>query len=132
MRWSSGRFAVVWRFGYRLLARGLMERNLIKFDAGLSLILPNPSLGMNMTMLCLGASFFAVPAQRGALAIWFLLMGVAQLGIFVVGVFYTQNRLSRFLAIFVAPVFLIWKMGIDALSFLGIGRRKWVRTERKL
>jgi cellulose synthase/poly-beta-1,6-N-acetylglucosamine synthase-like glycosyltransferase len=132
MRWSSGRFAVVWRFGFGLLGRGLLERNLVKFDAGLSLILPNPSLGMNITILCLGASLLALPAQRGALTVWFLLLGLGQLALFFVGVFYTKNRFSRLLAIFLAPAFLAWKLGIDALSIMGVGRKKWARTERKL
>jgi cellulose synthase/poly-beta-1,6-N-acetylglucosamine synthase-like glycosyltransferase len=131
MRWSSGRFAVAWRYGFPLLVRGVAERNLVKFDAGLSLILPNPSLGMNVTLLCLGGTLLAMPAHRLALASWFLLLALAQFGIFVVGVFYTQNKLSKLLAIFIAPAFLAWKMGIDALSLLGVGRKNWTRTERK-
>ncbi len=132
MRWSSGRFAVAWGYGFNLLRRGVIERNVIKFDAGLSLILPNPSLGMNVTLVCLGGAFLTTADQGTAFAFWFLFLALAQLGVFVVGVFYTKNKLSKFLAIFVAPAFLAWKMGIDALSILGVGRKKWVRTERKL
>lgn len=132
MRWSSGRFAVASRYGFPLLLQGVVERNLVKLDAGLSLILPNPSLGMNLTLLCLGTAFLAAPGHRVFLASWFLLLALAQLGIFVVGVFYTGNRLSKLLSIFIAPAFLGWKMGIDALSILGVGRKKWIRTERKL
>jgi cellulose synthase/poly-beta-1,6-N-acetylglucosamine synthase-like glycosyltransferase len=131
MRWSSGRFAVARKYGLGLLSMGLIERNLIKFDAGLSLILPNPSLGMNVTLLCLCGAFLAIPGHRTAFASWFLVLALAQLGVFMVGVVYTQNRLSKFLAIFIAPVFLVWKLGIDALSILGVGRRRWVRTQRK-
>jgi hypothetical protein len=132
MRWSSGRFAVVWEYGFRLLARGVIERNVIKFDAGLCLILPNPSLGMNVTLICLGSALLTTAGHGPAFALWFLFLALTQLGVFVVGVFHTKNKLSKFLAIFVAPAFLAWKMGIDALSILGIGRKKWVRTERKL
>jgi cellulose synthase/poly-beta-1,6-N-acetylglucosamine synthase-like glycosyltransferase len=132
MRWSSGRFAVAWRYGFGLLSRGVIDRNLVKFDAGLSLIFPNPSLGMNVTLAGLGGAFLATPGYRMALVSWFFILALVQLGFFLVGVFYTQNKLSKFLAIFVAPVFLAWKMGIDALSLLGMGRKKWVRTERKV
>jgi cellulose synthase/poly-beta-1,6-N-acetylglucosamine synthase-like glycosyltransferase len=131
MRWSSGRFAVAWKYGFGLLARGLAERSPVKFDAGLSLIFPNPSLAMNFTLACLAGAFLAVPGHRAVLAVWFLFLALTQLAVFIVGVFYTQNRLSKFLAIFVAPAFLAWKLGIDALSILGMGRKKWVRTERK-
>jgi len=132
MRWSSGRFAVGWRYGFRLLSRGMAERNGIKFDAGLSLILPNPSLGMNGTLVCLGLALFVGGGRLDALAAWFLLLALLQFGVFVVGVFHTKNRPSKFLAIFVAPAFLAWKLGIDALAILGVGRKKWIRTERKL
>jgi len=131
MRWSSGRFAVAWRYGFRLLAKGIIERNVVKFDAGLTLILPNPSLGMNVTLMCLGVAFLTTAGQGTAFPLWFFLLALAQLGVFVVGVFYTKNKLSKFLAIFIAPAFLAWKMGIDALAILGVGRKKWVRTERK-
>jgi len=132
MRWSSGRFAVVWRYGFRLLSVGVVQRNVLKFDAGLSLILPNPSLGMNVTLLCLGVALLTKASHGTAITLWFFFLALAQLGIFVVGVFYTKNKLSKFLAIFIAPAFLAWKLGIDALSILGVGRKKWVRTERKI
>lgn len=131
MRWSSGRFAVAWRYGFRLLQGGLRERNLVKFDAALPLIFPNPSLRMNMTLVGLAASV-ALPVCKSALTAWFLILCVMQMGIFVLGVFHTRNKLSKFMSIFVAPAFLIWKIGIDTLSAFGIGRKKWIRTERKL
>ena len=81
MRWSSGRFAVAWRFGLGLLRQGIMERNLVKFDAGLGFLLPNPSLGMNVTLLCLVLALATLPGGGGALAAWFFLLALAQLGI---------------------------------------------------
>jgi hypothetical protein len=110
----------------------VIERNVLKFDAGLTLILPNPSLGMNVTLVCLAVALLMPPGNGVALPAWFFLLALAQLGVFVVGVFYTENKLSKFLAIFIAPAFLAWKLGIDALSILGVGRKKWIRTERKL
>lgn len=132
MRWSTGRFAVGWRFGFRLMSRGVVERNVTKFDAGLSLVLPNPSLGMNGTLVCLAIALYAAGGSLDAFVAWFLFLACVQFGVFAVGVFYTKKRLSKILAIFVAPAFLVWKMGIDALSILGVGRKKWIRTERKL
>ena len=132
MRWSSGRFAIAWKYGFRLLSKGVVERNAVKFDAGLSFILPNPSLGMNVTLVCLLISLPENGGRIGVVSAWFVLLALVQLGVFVVGVLHTKNKVSKFLAIFVAPAFLIWKMGIDALSVLGVGRKKWIRTERKL
>jgi len=132
MRWSSGRFAVAWRYGFSLLRQGMLERNLVKFDAGLTLTLPNPSLGMNMALLCLAVALATQAGSGVAFAAWFFFLALAQLMIFVLGVFYTTNRVAKFLAIFIAPAFLVWKLGIDALSLLGIGGKRWIRTERRL
>jgi hypothetical protein len=114
-----------------LLLEGIRQRNLVKLDAGLAFIFPNPSLGMNLTLLCLAAALVAAP-RGGTLPVWFFLLALAQLGIFVAGVFYTKNRARKLLAIFIAPAFLVWKLGIDALSLLGIGGKRWIRTERRL
>jgi len=131
LRWSSGRFAVAWKHGFGLLWRGIAERDLVKFDAGLTLLLPNPSLGMNLTLVCLAAALVIPPGTAGAVPAWFLLLALAQFGVFMVGVLHTKNPLSKFLAIFIAPAFLAWKLTIDALSIAGIGRKQWTRTERK-
>jgi hypothetical protein len=80
----------------------------------------------------LAGSLFTTTSQAAALSAWFLFLALAQLGVFLIGIAYTQKRLSKLLAIFVAPAFLAWKIGIDALSILGVGRKKWIRTERKL
>lgn len=131
MRWSSGRFAVVSKYGFKLLRDGLAERNLVKFDAGLTFVFPNPSLGMNMTLLCLALAL-AMPSGTGAgYQAWFTFLALAQLCIFITGIWYTKNRVSKLLAICVAPAFLVWKLAIDALSMLGIGGKRWIRTERR-
>jgi hypothetical protein len=64
--------------------------------------------------------------------LWFCSLLLIQFGIFLVGIGYTKDKLKNFAALFFAPLFLVWKMGIDIVTFLGIGGNKWVRTKRKL
>ncbi len=133
MRWSSGRFAVAANYGLKLFYRGLIERNIKKLDASLPLLFPNPSLGMNITMIGLALCFsLPVAMNKNNFILWFSLLILLQLFIFMVGIMYTRNKLKNFLSLFVAPLFLVWKMGIDTFSALGMGRERWVRTERKL
>jgi hypothetical protein len=87
---------------------------------------------MNITILFFILSFFAAPAQRLYFNLWALALIMMQIGVFLVGIAYTERRVKKFLSIFIAPLFLIWKMGIDMLSVIGIGRKEWIRTERKL
>ena len=133
MRWSGGRFAIVWKHGFGLFFRGLAERNFKKVDASLPLIFPNPSLGINMTLICLVLSFlFSYSLNRNIYLLWFGFLILIQIVIFIFGIMCTRERLKSLLSLFVAPLFLVWKMGIDILSALGMGRKKWERTDRRL
>jgi len=133
MRWSSGRFAIAYRYGFNILYHGIIERDIVKIDASLPLIFPNPSLGANMTVLIFFLSLIpTIVAGKTFYTLWFLLLIVFQMMIFFAGIMYTENKFKSFLSIFVAPMFLVWKMVIDILSILGIGSGKWIRTERKL
>lgn len=131
LRWSSGRFAIAWRYGFRLLWAGISERNMIKADSATPLLFPNPSLGVNIALAGLGASLLVRIGEVTWLSWWFGVLIAFQVIIFVWGIYYCQNRASRLVAIAVAPAFLVWKLLIDIVSALGIGRREWVRTKRE-
>lgn len=133
MRWSSGRFAVAWKYGGSLFFRGLVEGNIRKMDASLPLLFPNPSLGINITIISFMVSLLlALVFHKFDFLVWFSLLVLLQIFIFMVGVLYTRDKFKNFLSLLAAPLFLIWKMAIDLLSVLGIGRKKWIRTERKI
>lgn len=134
MRWSSGRFAVAWKYGIGLFFKGLTERNIKKMDAALPLLFPNPSLGMNITIIGFIFSLLlpALAIHKFDYFLWFSFLVLFQILIFIIGIFYTQNKLKNLLSLFAAPLFLMWKIGIDFLSALGMGKKRWVRTERKL
>lgn len=133
MRWSSGRFAVAGKFGVGLFFKGLKECSIKKMDASLPLLFPNPSLGMNITVVGLVLSFLLFFTKNEYHFIsWFLLLALCQLIIFIIGIMYTRNKLKNFLSLFAAPLFLMWKIGIDFFSALGLGRKGWIRTQRKI
>ena len=132
MRWSRGRFEIARKYGLRLFFQGLREGNTIKIDGSFPLLFPNPSLGMNLTLIGLVVSIPVLFASGNDFFVfWYVSLFVLQLGIFVAGIFYTKNKIMKFLSLFVAPIFLMWKLGIDTLSMLGLGTKKWIRTERK-
>jgi 1,2-diacylglycerol 3-beta-glucosyltransferase len=133
LRWSSSRFQVLRRFGLSLIVAGVRTGDVRCLDASLPLVFPNPSLGMNLTLVGIGLSavhwLFTSDIQ---LVVWFALLALMQFAMFMVGVFHTENRLANTLSLFVAPGFLAWKLGIDALSVFGIGSKRWKPTARRL
>lgn len=133
LRWSSGRFAVAAKYGFRMLFNGLIRGRLLLVDAALPLVFPNPSLGISLTVLLLLIGLMTpFLAYQKLFTIWFMLLSFFQLGFFLTGVLYTKDKKKNLLAILFAPIFLIWKSALDLLAVAGIGRKYWVRTERKL
>jgi len=61
---------------------------------------------------------------------WFATLAGIQLFMFIIGAMYTKDKIYNILSLFLAPVFLIWKFGIDIISVLGISSKTWVRTKR--
>jgi cellulose synthase/poly-beta-1,6-N-acetylglucosamine synthase-like glycosyltransferase len=133
IRWSSGRFQVLREYGFSLFMKGLRNRNLRCLDASLPLVFPNPSLGMNLTFVGTALTLAYWLLGGGVvLFAWYLSLVLIQVALFIVGVFHTKDRMASALSLVLAPVFLGWKMGIDILSFCGVGRKDWKRTDRKL
>ena len=133
IRWSSGRFAIIWKYGFNILGKGLRSGNIKLVDASLPLLLPNPSLGVNITILLVLLSYLKIYLEnKGHSFFWcFIILLAGQILIYVIGAFYTKQKFTNLFAFLLAPVFLIWKMLIDLLSLLGMGRKDWIRTARE-
>jgi cellulose synthase/poly-beta-1,6-N-acetylglucosamine synthase-like glycosyltransferase len=132
LRWASGRFFVLKKFGLRLFLKGLINRDWFTLDASLPLIFPNYSLQINLTILtlilCLVLRTSAPKTFLIALTLW--LLG-GQIILFLAGIYLAGSYWEVFKAIVRAPLFLIWKLIIDFLAVSRIYRGdKWVRTER--
>jgi 1,2-diacylglycerol 3-beta-glucosyltransferase len=133
LRWSSGRFSIASKYGVKLLLQGVKRGSILKIDAALPLLFPNPSFGISLTVvLLLPCLIFSFLPYRSFFIGWFGALAVMQLGFFLTGVMYTKDKAKNLMALFFAPTFLVWKSVIDLLSVIGVGRRIWVRTERKL
>lgn len=130
LRWSSGRFSIAKTLGWRLIVRGVREKDWVLVDASLPLIFPNYSLQINLTLVGLALSFFVFP-MTSAVTITFLILLLMQFLLFLAGAIIAGSPLKIFRAALFAPFFLVWKAGIDIFCFTGVYRgNKWVRTKR--
>ena len=133
LRWSGSRFQMLRRYGPSLFAQGFRTRSLTCLDASLPLVFPNPSLAINLTVV--GLAFAAAASfvtGDSTLLGWYAVLAIVQFLMFVVGVLYTRNKTASALSLFMAPAFLLWKLGIDLLSLGGVGTKHWKPTVRKL
>ena len=132
LRWSSGRFQILRKYGLSLILNGLRKRDIACVDASLPLIFPNPSLGVNLTLFGMAAALtYHFFGGSSTLSVWFLALLLVQVLMFVVGILHTKYKTAAALSFFFAPVFLVWKLAIDVLSFCGIGTKEWKRTDRR-
>ncbi len=132
LRWSSGRFQVIKKYGLRLFRDGLINRDLFTLDASLPLIFPNYSLQINLTILYL---ILCIILSDLSYRLAFIIIGVlllcGQAALFAAGIFLAKSYKEVFKAVLHVPFFLAWKAIIDILSATGIYRGdKWVRTKR--
>jgi cellulose synthase/poly-beta-1,6-N-acetylglucosamine synthase-like glycosyltransferase len=132
LRWSSGRFQVLKRYGFGLLVRGLVSRDLFTVDASMPLVFPNYSLQINLTVLLLLAAWLLPSTNLATLIVFVsLLLLAAQVMLFVLGVYLSGSAWKVVRAMLHVPFFLVWKGVIDVLSITRIYRaKKWVRTAR--
>jgi len=85
MRWSGGRFAIAWKYGTKLFYEGIVENNLLKFEASFSLASPNPSMGININMLLFFAAVIFPIHFKGFFVTVLAIFALIQLLIFVQG-----------------------------------------------
>ncbi len=134
LRWSSGKFQISKKLGLRLLQKGIRNTDWKLIDGSLPLLLPNYSLLVNLSILLLLAVFFINTLYfHSVLLLFSLIILFGQFLLLVLGVILSGDIIQSIKAIVLAPVFLLWKMVIDVISFTGLYREnKWVRTKRHI
>jgi cellulose synthase/poly-beta-1,6-N-acetylglucosamine synthase-like glycosyltransferase len=127
VRWERGRLQLARARGPLLLVEGLRQRDPSRLDALAELILPPLSMlgAMSVMGLALSKLFRARRAYQLAR------MVMAGLGCYVFGgLLVARERPRTYLALFMAPPYVAWKLGIYIVSALHITDTRWMRTER--
>lgn len=134
LRWASGRFYVIKNLGMKLFLKGLRKRKLMMFDASLALMFPNWSLQINLIAVMIICAVFLPGSTFSMVLLWLgLALAFAQAVILAAGVALSGQYFAVLKAMTVAPLFLIWKFGIDLLCVTGLyGGKSWIRTKRHI
>lgn len=132
LRWSSGRFQIAKTLGLRLLWKGVKEKKLTMFDASLPLVLPNYSLLVNLTIISIGFTlFFYKYTQLKIILIALIILIIFQISLFITGALIAKKLKKTIISLSFVPIFLIWKLGIDIMTFTKLYKcKKWIRTVR--
>jgi cellulose synthase/poly-beta-1,6-N-acetylglucosamine synthase-like glycosyltransferase len=131
LRWSSGRFSTALKHGFKLFFAGIKSRDPVMVDGAMPLLLPNLSLGLNLTIFCLLLSLMTDSSGFLTSPLLFLSLIAIQSGMFITGILRTNNKSKKLRAFFFAPAFLLWKFCIDIVSIVMMNRIRWIKTTRR-
>ena len=122
-RWERGRDELAKKHGWRLLKRGVLEKNAMLFDLGADLLVPPLSkigvwIVVGLSASAVTMSFAIIPWSAAAL----------MMGAYVArGVQLTRLGPRAVLDLAWAPVYVVWKLGLSASG----QPSAWVRTTRE-
>jgi cellulose synthase/poly-beta-1,6-N-acetylglucosamine synthase-like glycosyltransferase len=133
LRWAVGKLEVSWRFGLVALIRAVISGDLRRIDAALNVLVPNYSLLANLSLGQLVLTVWYPPGPlKWAWLGWAFLMLLLQAGYLLLGVLIGGSFRKTVPALLLAPPFLVWKLFVDLLAVLGVGRTTWSRTARNV
>ena len=126
-RWERGRAELAKKHGWRLVKRGVRERNAMLFDLGADLLVP--PLSKIGVWIALGLPASAVLfIFGGGVAILPWSAAALMMGAYVArGVQLTRLGPRAVLDLAWAPVYVVWKLGLSASG----QPSAWVRTTRE-
>lgn len=125
-RWEGGRFDLLRTQGPKLLHRFTQSREWACMDAFLDLATPPLSMLVLLQGVLALAAWVLFPGVL-ILAIWALAGSVIYV---LAGLLLDKAPFRIWLALFAAPLFILWKMGLY-VKLIKSGPNQWERTERK-
>lgn len=128
VRWERGRLQLLRTHGLPLLADAVRLPDPMRLDAVAEGFVPPLSVLMGLS--CLN---FAITAMLRLRAAWRLsvLVLLGQVGYTFVGLRLAGAGVRAYVALLMAPIYIIWKLWIYVVAAIGMrGKSQWVRTER--
>jgi 1,2-diacylglycerol 3-beta-glucosyltransferase len=134
-RWEEGRYHLMRSVAPDLLWQGIRNRDRIVLDRAFDLLIPpfaeRVAIPTVLLAVCLlSMSLFSWHGVAGLSVAWVVVLaleaGYLALGLRVAGV----SR-SVVLSVLFAPVYIVWKFSLYALSLLTGPTRRWQRTQRR-
>lgn len=128
-RWTAGKFTVLGRYGWPLL-RSPRIRPRQKLDALAELTAPGPVVLLG-TAILLGIASWLLPIPGAAVvAMAFFASVVRPLAYTAAALGSDPEPGKAVLAFSFLPLYLVWRLGVQARAMAMVGNRPWIRTER--
>jgi cellulose synthase/poly-beta-1,6-N-acetylglucosamine synthase-like glycosyltransferase len=130
-RWLSGTFRASRRYAWEMFQAGLRRRDTALLDGVAQATLPSYS---TLTLLAIVGLLIQVPFSNGVIstAILFWLGLVLMLGAYpLFGLVLEHAPMRAYFAIWLGPVFMVWRTVLSISARFGRRQVVWVRTARR-
>ncbi len=128
LRWEGGRWRLVGAWVPKLLRSGLQRRDPVRLHAALELLILPQSLLLAGTTL---SAALAVGLRSRTVTAFAAVNLIGQAYYIVGGLRLVQAPAAAYRALVMAPLLMIWKVGLYMRVVAGRGPRSWVRTRRE-
>ncbi len=128
LRWEGGRWRMIGDWVPRLLVSGLRRRDLVRLHAALESFVPPQSLLLAGTTLSLALAVGLRRRFASALAAADLLGQVCYI---IGGLRLVRAPAAVYRSLMLAPILMLWKVGLYMRVIVGRGPQGWIRTSRE-
>ncbi len=131
-RWLRGRLDTLHRYWKPLLLGALRGGGLKYLDALVELVRPSHSMLFFWSLVHLAVvSALALSTTMPVSLVWVsAVVFVSQVAYYLTGLIIQKAPLSTWLSLIMVPPYLVWKLSISVLGLVGMGDKRWVKTER--
>jgi cellulose synthase/poly-beta-1,6-N-acetylglucosamine synthase-like glycosyltransferase len=126
-RWAAGKFYLMRRYAWPLLMHGVRQRRIKDIEASFIILLPHTSLLFNLSLLIFVVSWLIRRSYIILITSTILLLQIFYL---IIGLFVAKASTKTIVSLLYAPIYLVWKGGVDLICLLGLSNKEWKRTSR--
>lgn len=132
IRWLRGRLDTLSRYWAPLLKSAFLKLNFVKFDALIELVRPSHSMLLfwSILYLLLVVSAGLIADHSEGLMIFALVIILAQIIYFLLGLLIQRAPLKTWLSLIMVPPYLLWKFTVSLSGAFRFRDSKWIKTQR--
>jgi cellulose synthase/poly-beta-1,6-N-acetylglucosamine synthase-like glycosyltransferase len=128
VRWASGNATITKGRAFKLIQKGLQEKNKALIDIGIGLIVGSRPLLIVLNVLLI---VMALLAGSRILLWWGCSLLILQVLYILCGVLLHGITLKKLARLFGSPFYLAWLCMVSLLGLVGFRKNLWVRTSRQ-
>lgn len=133
VRWSKGRLETLLKYWPDFFKHGILKCDIHKIDALIEILRPSYSVQIFWSIIYIVLIFifneFSTEFYSMFLTVACFILG-SQILYFFIGLLIQKPSLKTWLALFMVPLYILWKIFVTISGMLTFRDKSWIRTKR--